>query len=100
MRKTIEDYLRKFDPCQRRNEGKIPIAPLREVPNPQLPFEVTVMDVTGPYVTTLQGNKYLLTFIDNFSKYVEPFPCQTKLLKHAPGYMPLKLLRVMALALP
>ena len=100
MRKGIEDCTRKSNPHQRRKEVKIPIAPLGEVPNPKYLFEVTAMDVRGPYLQTPRGNKYLLTFIDNFSKYVEPFPSQTKQLKHAPGYMPLKLLRGMALAVP
>ena len=72
--KTIEVYVRKCDPCQRRKEGKIPIALLGEVPNPKFPFEITAMDVTGPYATTPWGNKYLLTFIDHFSRYVEAFP--------------------------
>jgi len=74
MRREIEDYIRKCDPCQRRKEGKIPIAPLAEVPSPKFPFEITAMDLTGPYVTTPRGNKYLLTFIDHFSQYVEAFP--------------------------
>jgi len=37
-------------------------------------FEVTSMDVTGPYLVTPRGNKYLLTFIDHFTKYVEAYP--------------------------
>jgi hypothetical protein len=36
------------------------------------------MDVTGPYRTTPRGNKYLLTFIDHFSKYVEAFAIEEK----------------------
>ena len=32
------------------------------------------MDVTGPYSVTQRGNKFLLTFIGEFSKYVEAFP--------------------------
>lgn len=32
------------------------------------------MDVCGPFVTSYQGNKYLLTFQDAFTKYVEAFP--------------------------
>ena len=37
------------------------------------------MDVTDAYVKTLWGNKYLLTFIDHFSRYVAacPVPDQT-----------------------
>jgi transposase InsO family protein len=43
------------------------------------PFAVTSMDVTGPYLLTQQGNRYLVTFIDQFSRYVETFtfPDQT-----------------------
>ena len=52
MRRDIEEYIRKCDPCQRRKESKIPTAPLGEVPNPNFAFEITAMDVTGPYVTT------------------------------------------------
>ena len=32
------------------------------------------MDITGPYPVTPRGNKYLLTFIDHFTKYVEAYP--------------------------
>jgi hypothetical protein len=31
------------------------------------------MDITGPYCLTPQKNKYLMTFIDHFSKYSEAF---------------------------
>jgi len=32
------------------------------------------MDITGPHVLTPRKNKYLLTFIDHFTKYVEAIP--------------------------
>jgi len=32
------------------------------------------MDITGPYLSTPRGNKYLLTFTDHFTKYTEAFP--------------------------
>ena len=32
------------------------------------------MDITGPYKTTQRKTRFLLTFTDNFSKYVEAFP--------------------------
>jgi hypothetical protein len=37
------------------------------------------MDITGPYPATPRKNKYLLKFIDHFTKYVEAFaiPDQT-----------------------
>jgi len=74
MRETIEQYIRKCDPCQRRKENREMIAPLGDVEKPKIPFEVTSMDITGPYPTTPRGNKYLLTFIDHLTKYVEAFP--------------------------
>ena len=78
MRKAIEDYITKCDRCQRRKDGKIHIAALGEVPTPKISFEVTAMAVKGPYLTSPQGNKFLLTFIDHFSKYVEAFPIPDK----------------------
>jgi len=36
--------------------------------------QVTSVDITGPYLQTPHRNKYLLTFIDHFAKYVEAFP--------------------------
>ena len=74
MRKSVEDYVRKCDPCQRRKEGRKFVAPLGEVEEPTAPFLVTSLDVTGPYLITPRKNKYLLTFIDHFTKYVEAFP--------------------------
>jgi transposase InsO family protein len=50
------------------------VAPLGDVDHPSAPFEVTSMDITGPYVLTPRKNKYLLTFIDHLTKYVEAIP--------------------------
>jgi len=61
------------DPCQRMKENREMIAPLGDVEEPKFSFEITSMDITGPYATTPRGNKYLLTFIDHLTKYVEAF---------------------------
>ena len=45
-------------------------APLGEDEESKFPFEITSMDITGPYVSTPRKNKYLVTFIDNFTRYV------------------------------
>jgi transposase InsO family protein len=50
------------------------VAPLGDVDQPSAPFEVASLDITGPYVLTPRKNKYLLTFIDHFTKYVEAIP--------------------------
>ena len=74
MRKSIEDYVKKCDPCQRRKEDREFVAPLGEVEEPTAPFQVTSMDITGPYPLTPRKNRFMLTFIDQFSRYVEAFP--------------------------
>ena len=74
MRKAITEYVRRCDPCQKRKGNNEFVAPLGDVQAPTAPFQVTAMDITGPYKVTPRGNKYLLTFIDHFSKYVEAFP--------------------------
>jgi hypothetical protein len=71
MRKSVEDYIRKCDSCQRRKEEREFVAPLGKTEEPSSPFEVTSMDITGPYLVTPRKNKYLLTLIDHFSKWVE-----------------------------
>jgi transposase InsO family protein len=68
------NWWQRWDACQRRKEEREFVAPLGDVDQPSAPFEVTAMDITGPYVLTLRKNKYVLTFIDHFTKYVEAVP--------------------------
>jgi transposase InsO family protein len=74
VRRSVEEYIQKCDLCQKRKENRDFRAPLAEVEMPTTPLEVTSMDITGPYPVTSRGNKYLLTFIDHFTKYMEPYP--------------------------
>jgi hypothetical protein len=74
MRKTIESFVRECDPCQRHKENQEPVSPLGDVKEPRAPYEITSMGITGPYPTTPRGNRYLLTFTDNFTRFVEAFP--------------------------
>jgi hypothetical protein len=74
MWRSIEEYVRRCDSCQRRKENREFIAPLGEVDEPTVPFETTSMDATGPYVTTPRKNKFLLTFVHHLTRYVEAFP--------------------------
>jgi len=73
MRQSIEEYIRRCDKCQMRKGKQEFRAPLGEVENPSEPFQVTSLDITGPYFVTPRKNIYLLNFIDHFSKYVKAF---------------------------
>ena len=75
MRQSIEEYVMRCDKCQTR-KGKHDIrAPLGDV-DPSETYQVTSMDITGPYCVTLRKNRYLPTFTDHFTKYVEVFTNQ------------------------
>ena len=71
MRRSIEEYIRRCDSCQRRKEDHKFVAPLGK---PEGPFVLTSVDVTGPYPQKERKNKHLLTFIDHFTKFAEAFP--------------------------
>jgi hypothetical protein len=74
LRKSIENYVRKCDSCQRRKSTRKCITSLGEVEGPTFPFHITSGDVTGPYPVTRRENNYLFTFIDHITKYAEVFP--------------------------
>jgi len=74
MRKSIEDYVKNCEPCQRRKEDREFVAPLGEVEKPTAPFQVTSMDITSPYPLTPRKNRFMRTFMDQFSRYVEAIP--------------------------
>jgi hypothetical protein len=38
------------------------------------PGDVASIDITGPYATSERGNRYLLTYIDHFTKWAEAVP--------------------------
>jgi len=73
MRKTVEDYIRKCDSCQWRKEEREFVAPLGKTEETLSPFEATSMNITGLYLVTPRKNKYLLNFIDYFSKWVKAY---------------------------
>ena len=63
--------------CQTRNIKKVR-APMQETPVPPYPFCHIGVDVSGPYPTTLSGNKYIIGFIDLYSGWPEAFSVPAK----------------------
>ena len=79
MKSDIEEYISKCISCNERKTGKLPLAPLQNFGPVLEPFELVSMDLVGPLPKTVNGNVYLLTFMDAFTKYSEaiPIPDQT-----------------------
>ncbi|KAG5870343.1 hypothetical protein JTB14_038039 [Gonioctena quinquepunctata] len=52
-------------------EHHVKKTPLQSFTSTTEPWELTSIDVVGPLVISLNGNRYLLTFPDYFTKFVE-----------------------------
>jgi hypothetical protein len=73
MRSSLKDYVKMCDACQRCKGDREFAAPLGDVDQPSVPFEVPSMDITGPYVLTPRRKKYLI-FVDYFTNYAKVVP--------------------------
>ncbi|XP_074040987.1 tropomodulin isoform X2 [Leptinotarsa decemlineata] len=75
MRTDIINYCTRCDACNRRKtSAHQKKAPLQHFTPTREPWELTSMDIVGPLVTSMNGNRYLLTFQDYFTKYPEAIP--------------------------
>jgi len=74
LNRNVETYVKQCESCSKLKVGKNPTAPLGELPETSYPYELTSLDICGPYPETKRGNRYLLTFIDHFSRYPEAIP--------------------------
>jgi hypothetical protein len=77
MKQELEDYIRRCEICQKnkitQNKTKMP---LQITTTPEVVWEKFSLDIVGPLTPTLEGNKYLLTFQDELSKYTIAIPIQ------------------------
>jgi hypothetical protein len=76
MKQEIEDYVRCCEICQKnkitQNKTKMPL----QITTPDVVWEKCSLDIVGPLTTTLDGNRYLLTFQDELSKFTLAVPIQ------------------------
>jgi hypothetical protein len=77
MKQEIEEYVRRCEVCQKnkitQNKTKMP---LQITTTPDVVWEKCSLDIVGPLTTTVDGNKYLLTFQDELSKFTLAVPIQ------------------------
>lgn len=83
MRQEVHDFVSQCSKCQMRKD---PAAyritePLQPLEVPSRPWQRVHTDIIGPLPLTLQGNKYIIVFVDAFSKFTiaEPLPDQKAL---------------------
>jgi transposase InsO family protein len=75
MREEIEEYIKKCTKCQ-LNKTLRPKkkAPMQITTTAGHPFEKYAVDVGGPMTETMSGNRYILTFQDDLSKFLVAIP--------------------------
>ena len=77
MFKELWDYIAACVQCNTRNLHKVqPL--LQETDIPPYPFAKVSLDISGPFPLTLSGNKYVVSFVDWLSGWIEAFAVPDK----------------------
>ena len=75
MKQELEEYIRRCEICQKnkitQNKTKLP---MKITTTPEIVWEKCALDIVGPLSQTLDGNRYVLTFQDELSKYTLAVP--------------------------
>jgi len=74
MRQYVIQFMKECTASARRKTGYKAKAPLGEVPVATEFLDVISLDIVGPLPVTENGNKYLLTFVDHFTRFCEGIP--------------------------
>ncbi|XP_062614536.1 uncharacterized protein LOC134276295 [Saccostrea cucullata] len=69
----VSDYCAECDTCQKVAKRSAERAPMVNTPIITDPFSKIAMDIVGPLNRTTQGNKYILTVIDEATRYPDAF---------------------------
>lgn len=74
MNDDIKKYCESCESCAIHKLGRTTKAPLQIYETPEEIFQRVSMDIVGPLNMTEQGNRYILTFMDYLTRYVECIP--------------------------
>ena len=67
--KAVKSFVSECPICQKGRKGAIPFPVELRTSMSEAPFEVISMDLVGPLVQDVKGNQYVLTLVDNFSRF-------------------------------
>jgi len=74
MRQDVTKFIRECKNCAQRKTGHGMRAPLGEALDAKEFLDVVSLDIVGPLPITEKGNKYLLSFVDHFTRYCDAIP--------------------------
>jgi len=74
MRQDVTQFIKGCGDGARRKTGHKAKAPLGEIPVATEFLDIVSLDIVRPLPVTERGNKYLLTFVDHFTRFCEAIP--------------------------
>ncbi len=69
--KDVETFCKSCEICARNKVVPRPRSPMKPIDIVPVPFYMVGVDLIGPLKLTRQGNKYILSIIDYYTKYAE-----------------------------
>ena len=77
MRESIKGRLAKCATCAVHYKRQDHVA-MGDMPLPASPIQVVAMDLIGPFVASLNNNRYILTIVDHCTGWAEAYPIPDK----------------------
>jgi len=74
LRSAVSEFIGKCEACAKRKTGHRVTAPFGDALEAHDFLDIVSLDIVGPLPVTEKGNKYLLTFIDHFTRFCEAIP--------------------------
>lgn len=74
MSRDINNYVQSCKICQQNKVSRVNKVPMKITSTASRPFEKVFLDIVGPLPVSYNGNRYILTFQDDLTKYSEAFP--------------------------
>jgi hypothetical protein len=74
MKQDVTTFIQNSNDCARRKTGNKVKAPLGEVPVAKEFLDTVSPDIVGPLPVSEGGNKYLITFLDHYTRFCDAIP--------------------------